>query len=420
MVSDQETYADYNQHINAPIVPLSETRRLTRQPSNERESRNDAHDPRIYYLPHQAERVLPSVEGASRNANQGEDVFNENDEFNKFEQLRRERQKPRLINLGDKMGVLSNQSYRAGDRIILPTENLWEPSPDFHEERIRRGSHPNEVSVSHQNYTSSMHTPGHIVNRSLLLGPAGARGYSGILRSAQYPALPIDSIRQASQEGLDGQVYSAYNEQRQAPYRPSSLLGQRHVLRKPAYVAVESSRSIPDFHYSQEQLPVLYDSSSPYNSAHQDRAEHRYEPLNSSRISTLRSSDGRTLEASQGMQHRFSDLTVSPEHSRLHSGDVHGGFEGSRQPYPSPRIDGPGMHKSERPQKSIFLRKVGDNRRSKPEQERLRPSGPEPRPPHEHARVIQHRDPGVFHEIPNDRDNRIPIVDTHKRDNISW
>lgn len=426
MVSDREiegkhAYADYNQCVNPQIVSLNKIRRLMRQPSNERESRKDAHDPRIYSLPRQAESVLPSVEGASLTAKHREEVFNENDEFNKFEQVTRERQKPRLINIGHKMGVLSNRSYRAGDRILLPTEKLWEPSHDLHES-IRRGSHPNEGSVSHQNYASSMHPPGQVVNRSFLLGPAEAKEYSGILRSAQYPALSIDGIHQVSQEGLDGQAHSAYNEQRQAPYGPSSLLGQRHVLRKPAYVAVESSRSIPDFHYSQEQLPVLYGSSSPHDPAHKDRAEHRYESLNSSRINTLRHSDGRVLEASQGMQHRFADLTISPEHSRHYTGDVHGGFEGSRKVYPSPRIDGSGMRTYERPQTSIFLRKVGDDRYSysNPEQERLRPSEPESRLPHEHARIIQHRDPGAFHEIPNERDNGIPIVDTHKRDNISW
>lgn len=424
MVSDRETegnhaYADYNQRNNPSIVPLSETRGLMRQPSNERESRKDAYDPRICYLPRQAERVLPSVEGVSRTAKHREEVFNGNDEFNKFEQVRRERQKPRLINLGDKMGVLSNQSYRAGDRILLPTEKLWEPSRDFHEGSIRRRSHPNEGSVSHQNYASLMHPPGQVVNPSLL-GPAEARGYSGILRSAQYPALSIDGMRQATQEGLDGQIYSAYNEQSQAPYGSSSLSGQRHVLRNPAYVAVESSRSFPNFHYSQEQIPVLYSSSSPFDSAHKDRAEHRYVPLNSSRISTLRSSDGRILEASQGMQHRFADITISPEHSRHYAGDSHGGFEGNRQAYPSPRIVGPGMHRAERPQTSVFLRKVGDDRYSKPEQQRFRPSEPESRLPNEHARIFQHRDPGVFHEIPNERDNRIPSVDTHKRDNISW
>lgn len=422
MVSHRETegnhvYADYNQLVKPPIVPLGETRRLMNQPSNERESWKDTHDPRIYFLPRQAERVLPSVEGASHHR---EELLNENDEVKKFEQLRRERQKPPSINLGGKMGVLSNQSYRAGDRILLPTENLWEPSPDFHEEIIRQDSHQNERSVSHHNHASSMHTPGQIVNRSLLLGPAEARGYSGVLRSAQYPALTIDGIRQASQEGLDEQVYSAYNEQRQAPQGPSSLLGQRHVLHKPAYVAVESSRPIPDFHYSQGQLPVFYGSSSPYDFAHQDGAKLRYEPLNTSRISTLRFSDRRTLEASPGRQHRFSDPTISPEHNRLYAGDVYGRFEGSRQAYQTSRIDGTGTHTPERPEKSIFLRKVGDNRYSKPKQERLRPSEPESRLPHERPRITQYHHPEVFHEIPNERDKRIPIVDTLKRDNISW
>lgn len=425
MVSDRETegnhaYADYNQRINPPILPLGETRSLMRQASNERESRKDAHDPRIHYLPSQAERVLPSVEGTSRTANHREEVVNENDKFNTSEQARREMQKPRLINLGDEMGALSSQNYRAGEKIILPTENLRESSRDFYKGSIRRGSHPNERFLSYQNYTSWMHPPSQGVNQSLLLGPAEARGYSGILRSAQNPAFSIDGISQASHIGPDGQVYPAYNEQLQAPYVPSSLLGQRHVLRKPACLSVESSRSIPAFHYSQEHLPVLYGSSCSYDSAHKDRAKHRYEPLNSSRISALRSSDGRILEASQGMQHRFADLTISPEHSCHYARDAHGGFEGSRQAYPSPRIDGSGMHTSERPQKSIFLRKVGDDRYSKPEQERLPPSEPESRLPDEHARIIQHRDPGVFHENPNERNNRIPIMDTHKRDNIGW
>lgn len=425
MVSDRETegnhaYADYNQRINPSIVPLSEPRRLMRQPSNEQESRKDAHDPRIYYLPRQVERVLPSVEGAFRNANHREEVFNENEEFNKPEPARRERQKPLLLNLDDKMGVLSSQNYRAGDRILLPTVNIWETSRDFHEESIRRGSHPNEESVSHQNYAASMHSPGHVVKRSLHLGPAEARGYSGLLRPAQHPAFSIDGTGQASQERLDGQIYSAYNEQFRAPHVPSSLLGQRHVLRKPAYVAVESSRSIPAFHYSQKQLPVLYGSSSPYGSAHKDRAEYRYEPLDSGRISTLRSSDGRILEASQGIQHRFTDLTISPEHSTHYIGDVHGEFEGSRQAYPTSRIDGPRMHTSERPQTSIFLRKVGDDRYSKTEPERLRPSESESGVPHERLRRFQHRDPRVFHDISSERNNWIPIMETHKRDNSGW
>lgn len=424
MVSDREiegkhAYADYNQCVNPQIVSLNMTRRLMRQPSNEREPRKDAHDSRIYSLPRQAGSVVRSVEGASLTAIHREDVFNENDEFKKFEQVTRERPKPRSNN---KMGVLNNQSYRASDRILLPTEKLWEPSRDVHEESIRRDSHTNEGFVSHQNYVSSMHPTGQVVNRSFLLGPAEAKECSGIIRSAQYPALSIDGIRQVSQEGLDGQAHSAYNEQRQAPYGPSSSLGQRHVLRKPAYVAVESSRSVPDLHYSQEQLPLLYGSSTPHDPAHKDRAEHRYESLNSSRISTLRHSDGRVLEASQGMQHQFADLSISPEHSRHYAGDVYGGFDGSRKVYPSPRIDGSGMRTYERPQTSIFLRRVGDDRYSysNPEQERLRPSELESRLPHEHGRIIQHRDAGAFHEIPNERDNRIPIVDTHKRDNISW
>lgn len=422
MVSDRETednhaYANYNQHINPSIVPLSEPGRLMRQPSNERESRKEADDPEIYYLPRQVERVLPSVEGAFRNASYREEVFNENDEFIKPEPARRERQKPALLNLGDKMGVLSSQNYRAGDKILLPTENIWETSRDFHEEGIRRGSHPNEGSVSHQNYAASMHPPGHVVKRSLLLDTAGARGYSGLLRPAQDPAFSIDGTRQASQEILDGQIYSAYNEQFRAPNGPSSLLGQRHVLRKPAYIAVESSRSIPAFHCSQKQLPALYGS---YASAHKDRAEHRYEPLDSGRISGLRFSDGRVLEASQGIQHRFTDLTISPEHSTHYGGDVHGKFEGSGQAYPSSRIDGSRMHTSERPQTSIFLRKVGDNRYSKPEPERLRPSQSGSGPPNERLRRYIHPDPGVFLDISSERSNRIPIMETHKRDNIGW
>lgn len=425
MVPDRETevnraYADYNQRINPSIVPPSESLRLMRQTSNERESRKDAHNPRIYYLPRQVERVLPSVEGAFRNADHQEEVYDENDEFNKPEAARRERQNPRLFNIGEKMGVLSSQNYRAGDRILLPTENTWETSRNFHEESIRRVFHPDAGSVSHQNYAASMHPPGHVVKHSLLLGPAEAKGYSGLLRPAQDPAFSLDGTRQASQERLDRQIYSAYNEQFQAPYGQSSLLEQRHVLRKPAYVAVESSRSIPAFHYSQKQLPVLYGSSSPYDSAHKERAEHRYEPLDSSRISTLRSSDGRILEANQGMHHRFTDLTISPEHSTYHAGDVHGVFEGSRQAYPTSRINGPRMHTSERPQTSIFLRKVGDDRYSKPEPERIRSNESESGHPHEHLRRIQHRDPGVFHDISNERNNRIPIVETHKRDNIGW
>lgn len=414
MVPDRETevnraYADYNQRINPSIVPPSESLRLMKQTSNERESRKDAHNPRIYYLPRQVERVLPSVEGAFRNADHQEEVYDENDEFNKPEAARRERQNPRLFNIGEKMGVLSSQNYRAGDRILLPTENTWETSRNFHEESIRRGSHPDAGSVSHQNYAASMHPPGHVVKHSLLLGPAEAKGYSGLLRPAQDPAFSLDGTRQASQERLDRQIYSAYNEQFQAPYGQSSLLEQRHVLRKPAYVAVESSRSIPAFHYSQKQLPVLYGSSS-----------HRYEPLDSSRISSLRSSDGRILEANQGMHHRFTDLTISPEHSTHHAGDVHGVFEGSRQAYPTSRINGPRMHTSERPQTSIFLRKVGDDRYSKREPERIRSNESESGHPHEHLRRIQHRDPGVFHDISNERNNRIPIVETHKRDNIGW
>lgn len=425
MVSDRETegnhaYANYNQHINPSIVPLSEPGRLMRQPSNERESRKEGHDPEIYYLPRQVERVLPSVEGAFRNASHREEVFNENDEFIKPEPARRERQKPPLLNLGDKMGVLSSQNYRAGDKILLPMENIWETSRDFHEEGIRRGSHPNEGSVSHRNYAASMHPPGHVVKRSLLLGPAEANGYPGLLRPAQDPAFSIDGTRQASQDRLDGQIYSAYNEQFRAPNGPSSLLGQRHVLRKPAYIAVESSRSIPAFHCSQKQIPVLYGSSSPYASAHKDRAEYSYEPLDSGRISSLRSSDGRVLEASQGIQHQFTDLTISPEHSTHYAGDVHGKFEGSRQAYPSSRIDGPRMHTSERPQTSIFLRKVGDDRYSKPEPESLRPSQSGSGPPNERLRRYQLRDPGVFLDISSERNNRIPITETHKRDNFGW
>lgn len=425
MVSDRETegnraYANYNERINPSIVPPSDSLRLMRQTSNERESRKDAHNPRIYYLPRQVERVLPSVEGAFRNANHREEVYDENDEFNKPEAARRERQNPRLLNVGEKMGVLSSQNCRAGDRILLPTENTWETSRDFHEESIRRGSHTDAGSVSHQNYAASMHPPGHVVKHSLLLGPAEAKGYSGFLRPAQDPAFSLDVTGQASQDRLDRQIYSAYNEQFQAPYGQSSLLEQRHVLRKPAYVAVESSRSIPAYHYSQKQLPVLYGSSNPYDSAHKERAEHRYEPLDSSRISTLRFSDGRILEASQGMHHQFTDLTTCPEHSTHHAGDVHGVFEGSRQAYPSSRINGPRMHTSERPQTSIFLRKVGDNRSSKPEPERIRSNKSESGHPHDHLRRIQHRDPGVFHDISNERNNWIPIMETHKRDNIGW
>lgn len=425
MASDREkevnhAYADYNQRINPSIVPASETRRLIRQPSNQRESRKDAHDPRVYYLPHQVERVLPSVEGAFRNANHREEVYDENNEFNKPELARMERQNPRLLSVCDKIGVLNRQNYRTGDRILLPTENTWETSRDFYEGSIRQGSHPNTGSVSHHDYAASMHPPGHVVKRSLLLGPAEARGYSGLLRPTQDPAFSIDGTRQASQERLDRQIYSAYNEQFQAPYGQSSLLGQRHVLRKPAYVAVESSRSIPAFHYSQKPLPVLYGSSSPYDSAHKDRAEHRYEPLDSSQISALRSSDARILEASQGIQHRFTDLTISPEHSTHYAKDVHGASEGSRQAYPPSRIDGPRMHTSKIPQTSIFLRKVGDDRYSKPKPERLRPSESESGLPHEHLRRIQRRDPEVFHDISNGRNNRIPIMETHRRDNIGW
>lgn len=421
MVSDRVTefnhaYADYNQRNNPSIVPPSETRRSMGQPSNERESRKEPHDPRIFYLPRQVERVLPSVEGAFRNANHREEVLNENDVFNKPEPARRERQIPRLLNLGDKMGVLSSQNYRAGDRILLPTEKVWETSRDFHEESIRRGSHPNEGFVSYQNYAASMGPPGHVVKRSLLLDPAGARGYSGLSRPAQDHAFSIDGTGQASQERLDGPIYSAYDEKFQAPYGPSSLLGQSHVLRKPAYVAVENSRSIPAFHYSQTQRPVLYGSSSPYDSAHKDRAEHRYEPLDSSRISTLRSSDGRILEASQGIQHRCADLTIFPEHSTHYTGHVQGVFEGSRQAYSSSKVDGPRMHTSERPQTSIFLRKVGDDGYSRPEPERLCQS----QSGQEYLRRIQHRDPGVFHEISKERNNRIPIMETQKRENIGW
>lgn len=424
MVSDRETeinraYADYNQRTNPSIVPPSESLRLMRQTSNERKSRKDAHNPQLYYLPCQVERVLPSVEGAFRNANHREELYDEIDEFNKPEPASRERQNPRLLNLREKMGVLSSQNYRAGDRILLPTENTWETSRDFHEQSIRRGSHPDAGSVSHQNYAASIHPPGHAVKHSLLLGPAEAKGCSGLLRPAQDPAFSLDGTRQASQERLDRQIYPAYNEQFQAPYGQSSLLGQRHVLRKPAYVAVESSRSIPAFHYSQKQPPALYGSSSPYDSSHKG-AEHRYEPLDSSRISTLRSSDGRILEASQGMHHRFTDLTISPEHSTHHVGDVHGVFEGSRQAYPSSRIIGPRMHTSERPQTSIFLRKVGDDRYSKLEPERIRSNESESGHPHEHLRRIQHRDPGVFHDISNERNHRIPIMETYKRDNIGW
>lgn len=424
MVSDREpevnrAYADYSQRINPSIVPPSESLRLMRQTSNEQESRKDTHNPRIYYLPNEVERVLPSVEGAFRNATHREEVYDKNDELNKHEPARRERQNPRLLNLGEKMGALS-QNYRAGDRILLPTENTWQTSRDFHEESIRRGSHPDAWSVSHQNYAASMHPPRHVVNPSLLLGPAEAKGYSGLLRPAQDPTFSLDGARQPSQERLDRQNYSVYNEQFQVPYDQSSLLGQGHVLRKPAYVAVESSRSIPAFHYSQKQLPVVCGSSSPYDSAHKERAEHRYEPLGSSRISTLRSSDGRILEASQGMHHRFTDLTISPENSTHHAGDFHGVFEGSRQSYPSSGINGPRMHTSERPQASIFLRKVGDDRYAKPEPERIRSNESESGHPHEHLRRIQHSDPGVFHDISNEQNNRIPIMETHKRANIGW
>lgn len=425
MVSDRETeinraYADYNQRINPSIVPPSESLRLMRQTSNERESRKDAHNPRIYYLPSQFERVLPSVEGAFLNSNHREELYDEIDEFNKPEPASIERQNPQLLKLGEKMGVPSSQNYRAGDRVLLPTENTWETSRDFHEQSIRRGSRPDAGSVSHQNYAASIHPPGHVVKHSLFLGPAEAKGSSGPLRPAQDPAFSLEGTRQASQERLDRQIYSAYNEQFQAPYGQSSLLGQRHVLRKPAYVAVESSRSIPAFHYSQKQLPVLYGSSSPYDSTHKERAKHRYEPLDSSRISTLRSSDGRILEASQGMHHPFTDLTISPEHSTHYDGDFHGVFEGSRQAYPSSRNNGPRIHTSERPQTSIFLRKVGDDRYSKPEPERIRSNESESGHPHEHLQRIQHRDPGVFHDISNERNNRIPIMETYKRDNIGW
>lgn len=424
MVSDRETevnraYAVYNQRINPSMVPPSESLRLMRQTSNEQESRKDTHNPRIYYLPSQVERVLPSVEGAFRNATHRDEVYYENDEFNKHEPARRERQNPRLLNLGEKMGGLS-QNYRAGDRILLPTENIWQTSRDFHEESIRRGSHPDAWSVSHQNYAASMHPPRHVVKHSRLLGPAEAKGYSGLLRPAQDPAFSLDGTRQPSQERIDRQNYSVYNEQFQAPYDQSSLLGQGHVLRKPAYVAVESSRSIPAFHYSQKQLPVLHGSSSPYDSAHKERAEHRYEPLGSSRISTLCSSDGRNLEASQGMHQRFTDLTISPENSMHHAGDVHRVFEGSRQAYLSSRINGPRMHTSERPQASIFLRKVGDDRYAKPEPEKNRSNESESSHPHGHLQRVRHSDPGVFHGISNEQNNRIPIMEPHKRANIGW
>lgn len=424
MVSDRETevnraYADYNQRINPSIVPATEALRLMRQTRNEQESRKDTHNPRIYYLPSQAEGVLPSVEGAFRNATHREEVYYENDEFHNHESARRERQNPRLLNLGEKMGAFS-QNYRAGDRILLPTENRWQTSRDFHEESIRRGSHPDAWSVSHQNYAASIHPPHRVVKHSLLLGPAEVKGYSGLLRPAQDPAFSLDGTRQPTQERIDRQNYSVYNEQFQAPYDQSSLLGQGHVLRKPAYVAVESSRSIPAFHYSQKQLPALYGSSSPYDSAHKERAEHRYEPLSSSRISTLHSRDGRLLEASQGMHHRFTDLMISPENNTHHAEDVHGVFERSRQAYPSSRINGPRMHTSDRPQASIFLRKVGDDRYAKPEPEKICSNESESGHPHEHFRRIQHSDPGVFHDISNEQNNRIPIMETHKRADIGW
>ncbi len=407
-------YTDYNRRVNPKIVFLGEIR------SPGRHIQEDAHDPRLHYLPRQAERILPSVEDSFRNINYQKDFSNDiNEGTHKFDQpdisTHRGIQRPRIINLGNKTEVHANESHRLHDRVTVPPDNFWQ-SRGSHEESARRASRKpsNEGVVSYLKQAPLLHqsvsdlSAG--VKGSTLLRPLDAGDYSDRLMSGQIAPHPIDGVSQIPQRGFDRQVHPAYDV-------PSGLVRQRRVLLNSANGAVEKYQPLPISYYPQKQLPLLHGYSRSQGTSHQDGGELRYETVKPLRVDDFRSSALRAGGDSPGMQYRFADMSIAPEYDRHHAGAHRGAFDRSGNAYPSPRIDGSGLHA---PRTGILLRNIVNDRHSKPDGVMPRLSQTVLHLTHEDSTRSQFHKPGAIHEISNVRQDRFPAADKFERDNTRW
>lgn len=381
IVPDQKREAEYHHHTKPHIVPSDANRRPGWLSSPSRGLQNVIHDPRVQYLPHQHEKVIPSEEGIFRPLKYQQRVSNDFIEQHSKSAPEStvftytEERNPRVIDLGD-TEVHATKKRRVNDIVVLSPEMASQPSRDYHQERsyLISRNHDNEWSGSKQNRPAFVH-------QSFPLSLPGEDHpktvhHTDTMRylDRQRPAQTLQTLQTrmdvASQQPHvmnDRRERPSYHERIEVPLAGPGTAGKSQAFLDSTHKSENFPQSFSTPQHSHKQLTVLHGSLRPQVTSHRDGVQARREPVYPGGLDVSTSSPAIFDEYGQGMQSDLAGLSIRPEYRRHYVEDGQGGFDTNQKAYLTSLNDPRDFHAYERPRTGIFLREVGSSRQSIPD-----------------------------------------------------